>query len=70
MVPCPLSVCIVTPDTKLYYELDEENKISLKDIPSYHWPTKEEGKESRAVKIFENLLILTIGMLLLLLPKY
>ena len=22
----------------------EEDKISMKDIPSYHWPTKEEGK--------------------------
>ena len=28
--------------------MDEENKISLKDIPSYHWPTKEEGKEQYA----------------------
>ena len=42
------SVCIVTPDIKLYYEMDEENKISLKDIPSYHSPTKEEGKEQYA----------------------
>ena len=22
----------------------DEDKISTKDIPSYHWPTKEEGK--------------------------
>ena len=22
----------------------EEDKISTKDIPSYHWPTKEKGK--------------------------
>ena len=28
--------------------MDEENKISLKDIPSYHSPTKEEGKEQYA----------------------
>ena len=28
--------------------MDEENKISLKDIPSYRWPTKEEGKEQYA----------------------
>ena len=28
--------------------MDEENKISLKDIPSYDWPTKEEGKDQYA----------------------
>ena len=22
----------------------DEDKLSMKDIPSYHWPTKEEGK--------------------------
>ena len=25
--------------------MDEDSKLSLKDIPIYHWPTKEEGKE-------------------------
>ena len=28
--------------------MDEDNKIPLKDIPSYHWLTKEEGKEQYA----------------------
>ena len=28
--------------------MDEDNKIQLKDIPSYHWPTKEEGKDQYA----------------------
>ena len=48
MAPCPHRLHRHVRYKTLLQDGRGENKISLKDIPSYHLPTKEEGKEQYA----------------------